>query len=210
MSVDASAPDEAAAANARRWEDGAQRWAETADERYPARGAFWDLFTGELAIGFERPPRVLELGSGPGFLAERILGAIPVETYTLVDVSPAMHALARNRLKAHAAETRFVIADYSAPAWSRNLATYEALVSLQAIHEVRHKDRVPDVYRELRAHLAAGAIALICDRCLTPEHPGDETLHMTAAEHEHALAAGGFQDVRLLRQVGELALFRAV
>jgi SAM-dependent methyltransferase len=206
--VVAEAADEAAD-NARRWEESAQRWAETADERYPARGAFWDLFTAELAAHFDRPVRVLELGSGPGFLAQRILAATPVASYTLVDVSPAMHDLAKARLGAYADKTAFVTADYGAAEWADGLGRFDALVSLQAVHEVRHKDRVPGVYRALQPHLDDGAVALICDRCLSPEYPGDESLHMTLTEHERALSSGGFGDIRLLRQAGELALFRA-
>ncbi len=201
-------PDEAAD-NARRWEESADRWARTADERYPARDAFWRLFIDELAAAVTRPPRILELGSGPGFLAERILAAVPVESYTLIDVSPAMHALAQARLANHAPRTRFVAADFGAAGWTDGLGMHDALVSLQAIHEVRHKTRVPAVYRAARAHLAPGAVALICDRCLSPEHPGDETLHMTADEHIAALLAGGFSQARLLCQAGDLAMFRA-
>jgi hypothetical protein len=52
-------------------------------------------------------------------------------------------------------------------------------------------------------------MALICDRCLSPEHPGDQTLHMTADEHVAALLAGGFGQARLLFRAGELAMFRA-
>lgn len=207
--VAANAPSDAAD-NARRWEESAQRWAETADERYPARGAFWDLFTAEMAAAFDRPARVLELGSGPGFLAQRILVALPVASYTLVDVSPAMHRLAKARLSAHADKTVFVTADYGGADWTGGLDRFDALVSLQAVHEVRHKDRVPGVYRALQPHLDDGAVALICDRYISPDHPGDESLHMTLAEHERALADGGFRDIRLLHKVGELALFRAV
>jgi SAM-dependent methyltransferase len=196
-------------AHARHWEESALRWHDTADQRYPARGAFWDLFVSELDGAFTRPPRVLELGAGPGFLAERILSRVPVETYALVDISPAMHSLARARLAAHASRTRFLTADYGAADWTDGLDTYDVLVSLQAIHEVRRKERVAGVYRAVRNHLAPGAVALICDRCLTPEHPGDEVLHMTATEHELALRDGGFSDVRTLRHAGELAMFRA-
>lgn len=196
-------------ANARRWQEGAAHWAETADARYPARDVFWDLFTGALTETFDRPVRILELGSGPGFLAERILAAAAVSTYTLVDISPAMHDLARARLAGDADKLVFVTANYGLPGWTEGLGQFDAVVSLQAVHEVRLKERVGPLYAALRPHLAPGGLALICDRCLTPEHPGDETLHMTRTEHEQALTEGGFTDVRLVRTAGELAMFRA-
>ena len=198
------------AANAERWEAGAAHWAETADLRYPARGAFWTLFTDALAERFAQPPRILELGSGPGFLAERILATLPVQSYTLVDISPAMHELARRRLAADAARLKFVAANYGLPGWTEGLGRFDAVVSLQAVHEVRLKQRVAPLYAALRDHLAPGGLALICDRCLSPDHPGDETLHMTRTEHEAALAEGGFSEIRLLHAQAELAMFRAV
>ena len=198
------------AVNAGRWEDGAAHWAETADARYPARGAFWDTFTRELAGVFGRPVRILELGSGPGFLAERILRAGAASAYTLVDISPAMHDLARARLAAHGDRLVFVTANYGRPGWDDGLGAFDAVVSLQAVHEVRRKDRVAPLYAALRPRLEPGGLALICDRYLTAEHPGDETLHMTRAEHEAALREGGFSDVRMLHAAAELAMFRAV
>jgi trans-aconitate methyltransferase len=46
------------------------------------------------ATAEQRPGRN-ELGSGPGFLAERLLRRLPDAHYTALDFSPAMHELAR-------------------------------------------------------------------------------------------------------------------
>ncbi len=204
------AEDTMNAVNAKRWEDGATHWAATADERYPARHAFWDLFTTELVGGFGRRIRILELGSGPGFLAQRILRAGVASTYTLVDISPAMHGLARARLSDQADKLVFVTANYGLPGWNEGLGPFDAIVSLQAVHEVRQKERVGPLYAALRRRMTSGGLALICDRYLTPEHPGDTEMHMTRAEHEAALVQGGFGDVRLLHAAAELAMFRGV
>ena len=122
------------AENARRWQEGAAHWADTADARFPAREAFWDLFTDTLADRFDQPVRIVELGSGPGFLAERILNGVAVSAYTLVDISPAMHALARVLLAGASDKLSFVTANYGLPGWTEGLGQFDAVVSLQAIH----------------------------------------------------------------------------
>ena len=44
-----------------------------------------------------RGDRILELGSGPCFLAHRLLQRLPDSYYTALDLSPAVHELARAR-----------------------------------------------------------------------------------------------------------------
>src|SRR5215475_14763457 len=68
-------------------------WAEEADRIRPWRAAIRDHIARRVAT---LPPgaRVLELGSGPGFLAHRVLQRCPsLEGYTLLDFSEPMLAL---------------------------------------------------------------------------------------------------------------------
>jgi trans-aconitate methyltransferase len=72
----------------------ARAWAATAEQR-PGRNEILNRITQE-AERLTRPgDRILELGSGPGFLAERLLRRLPDAHYTALDFSPAMHELAR-------------------------------------------------------------------------------------------------------------------
>ena len=73
-------------------------WAEEADRIRPWRAAIRDHIARRVAT---LPPgaRVLELGSGPGFLAHRVLQRCPsLEGYTLLDFSEPMLALSQERL----------------------------------------------------------------------------------------------------------------
>jgi ubiquinone/menaquinone biosynthesis C-methylase UbiE len=83
-----------------RWQDEAYvaKWAETANEA-EHRTAIFDAFVAELsALAPAGDLRVLELGSGPGYLAEQICARVDVARYTAADISPYMHAIARTRL----------------------------------------------------------------------------------------------------------------
>jgi len=67
----------------------------------PWRAVFFQRFVQELQSLDVRPLQILELGSGPGFLARCILDAIPSAEYAMLGFSPAIHHLARQHLAPH-------------------------------------------------------------------------------------------------------------
>ena len=127
----------------------ARAWAEESMLERPWREDFFRIFVRELRAASART--VLELGSGPGFLAQRILEALPQIEYTALDFSPAMHTLARERLGGLASRVRFVEANFKESGWETGLPIFDAVVSMQAAHEVRHKLRIPPFYTTRRA-----------------------------------------------------------
>src|SRR5579872_5062278 len=91
----------------------AQQWVQETVERRPYRIDFFRAFGRYLEDRLIEPSRILEIGSGPGHLASQLLGRVPlIIEYTLLDSSDAMHALAREELRAHSEVTRFVTADF--------------------------------------------------------------------------------------------------
>ena len=90
----------------------ARPWAETALARRPVRPEFFEAFAREIG---RDGARVLELGSGPGFLAAHLLRAWPGLDYVALDFSPAMHELAAERLGERAARVRFVERSFREP-----------------------------------------------------------------------------------------------
>src|SRR5579872_1004230 len=80
----------------------ARRWANAAMLVRPARHDVFDKIVHELRGLRSKPLSILELGAGPGFLAERITMNLALVAYTALDLSPAMHALAKDRLGANA------------------------------------------------------------------------------------------------------------
>ncbi len=58
---------------------------------------------------------VLDLGAGPGFLAQFLLGVMPDLELTLLDFSAPMHDLARVRLAEHLHQVRFLHLGFKSP-----------------------------------------------------------------------------------------------
>jgi SAM-dependent methyltransferase len=182
-------------------------WAEETIRKNPQRPAFFDAFV--IAIDtLGRKVVVLELGSGPGFLAEQILGRCQVVAYYLLDFSPEMQELSRQRLAHCSARTVFVDGDFRDPGWPDLVPTpADVAVSLQALHELRHIGRAPRFYGQLRSVLRPNGLVLVCDhlRSIGDERP----LFMSVDEHIAALAAGGLRDVKLVVEADGMAMFSA-
>ncbi len=184
-----------------------RHWLEDTTVRNPARPAFFDAFAEQLSAPSWPALSVLELGSGPGVLAEHILARCQVAKYWLADVSPSMHDLARERV-GNDPRTVFVVADFRDAAWVDQLAEpVDAVVSMQALHELRHSSRAPMLYRQLAGVARPGALVLICDHLRSADD--DRRLFMTVAEHLGAMSEGGLQHPTMVMLAGRLALFRA-
>ena len=123
---------------------------------------------GKLAAG--RGLRILELGSGPGYLAEQICARVDVAL-----VHRGRH------LSLHAHDTRARLApweplielvevDYREPGWERTIGdSYDAAVTLQAVHEFRRADLIPGLYRSTLTRLRPGGVFLVADLVERPE-----------------------------------------
>ncbi len=143
--------------------------------------------------------RILELGSGPGLLAETILESCSnVESYTLLDFSPHMLELSQQRLSRFPM-CRFVEANFRRRDWHTLVSgKFTAIVAMQAVHEIRHKRHVPGLYRELAALLAPSGLLAVCDGI--PRDPSvlwQVNLCMTAEEQLEAFAVAGLTDARV-------------
>jgi hypothetical protein len=84
----------------------------------------------------------MELGSDPGHLAGTILRNCEVESYVAVDFSNAMHDLAREFLGLDAGRVSFVLEDFRQSHWVTSIGVADAVLTMQAAHEVRHKTRL--------------------------------------------------------------------
>jgi len=189
--------------------DVARDWARSATEKRPWRKEFFQAIAqGLRGLNLDNLS-VLELGSGPGFLARHLLEGFPSATYVALDFSSAMHALAREHLGALADRVRFLELDFKASHWSAELPTFNSVVSMQAVHELRHKRHAALFYRAVRSLLQTGGIFLMCDHFAGEGGMTDTALYMTPEEHEQALLAGGFSRPRELRRDRGLILFRA-
>ncbi len=187
----------------------AVEWESTAMSKRPWRTEFFDAFARTIGALPLQAPRVLELGSGPGFLADHLLNALPSISYVALDFSPAMHQLAARRLGPLAARVRFVERSFRDPAWHDGLGLFDAIVTHQAVHELRHKAHAPALHTRARELLGPGAVYLVCDHFEGEGGMANDQLYMTPAEQRAALAVAGFGAVEQLLLKGGLVLHRA-
>lgn len=186
----------------------AREWAGEAMVKRPWRTDFFDAFTRELQPA-GRPLRVLELGAGPGFLAQHVLTRRPDLDYVALDFSDAMHELAGERLGGLAPRVRFVQRDFLQPDWPAGLGTFDHVLTHQAVHELRHKRRARVLHEQVRGLLAPGGSYLVCDHILGGGFVTEARLYMTEAEQVASLQAAGFTRVETVLRLKGLALQRA-
>src|SRR5262245_45997675 len=182
-------------------------WAEEADRIRPWRAAIRDHIARRVAT---LPPgaRVLELGSGPGFLAHRVLQRCPsLEGYTLLDFSEPMLALSQERLAMFPVAS-FVLASFKSEEWTRRVGgPFDCVLSMQAVHELRHKRHALRMYEQVYQVLTVPGRIMICDHTPFDDSSASTALYMTERGKQEALAEAGFTNVHIELTMDSLALF---
>lgn len=185
----------------------AAAYGEAADQERPWRSRIRDHIAARVAT-VAPSGRVLELGSGPGLLAHRVLQQCPdLETYTLLDFSEPMLALSRKRLADFPAAA-FVLASFKSADWTRRVeGGFDCVLSMQAIHELRHKRHAERVYREAHEILAGPGLIMICDHTPFDDSSKSTALYMTEEEQRKTLAAAGFANVCVELSIDSLVVY---
>jgi cyclopropane fatty-acyl-phospholipid synthase-like methyltransferase len=191
------------------WDSAAEAaaYGEAADRARPWRARIRDHIAARVAT-LAPGARILELGSGPGLLAHRVLQRCPnVETYTLVDFSAPMLALSRERLAAFPAAS-FVLASFRSEDWTRRAGgPFDCVVSMQAVHELRHKRHARRLYEQVHHILAVPGLFLVCDHTPFDDSEKSIALYMTEQEQQQALVDAGFANVHVDLATNGLILY---
>ncbi len=182
-------------------------WERTAMQR-PFRQEFFEAFANELSLITQPTIRVLELGSGPGFLARQVLDHIPNLEITLLDFSSAMHELARLRLGNVLNRVTFVERSFKEPGWAYDLGIFEAVITNQAVHELRHKRHATALHQQVRGLLQERGVYLVCDHYCGEDGMQNDQLYMTLDEQHASLQSAGYKVSNVLIKGGR-ALYRA-
>jgi ubiquinone/menaquinone biosynthesis C-methylase UbiE len=187
----------------------AQAWEESAMSKRPWRTEFFARFAAEIAAAPNKTQRVLDLGSGPGFLAKHLLAELPAITLTLLDFSPAMHQLARRRIGRWSDRVEFVERSFKEPNWSLGLGIFSTVVTIQAVHELRHKRHAVQLHSCVREVLEPGGLYLVCDHFAGNGGMQNTELYMSIEEQGDSLKSAGFTRVDRILVSGGMALHRA-
>jgi SAM-dependent methyltransferase len=188
----------------------ARKWADHATERRPWRADMLRALAKHVAdLSHGRPVRLLELGSGPGFLAQEILAIAPEVNYVGLDVSAAMHYLSKERNSQKAGKIQLIERSFKSGEWSCGLGIFDLVVTNQAVHELRHKRHAATLHKQVAELLAPGGAYLVSDHFLGEGAMTNAELYMTQDEQLECLLEAGFNDVKRLFQIGDLVLHKA-
>lgn len=187
----------------------AREWELSAMSKRPWRMEFISRFANEIAVTTPMVSRVLELGSGPGFLAKHILETLNTISYVLLDFSPAMHELANARLGKLVKRAEFIERSFKQADWFEHLGQFNCVVTLQAIHELRHKRHACELHTQVRQVLAVNGIYIVCDHYAVEGGMKNNQLYMTIEEQKAALLTAGFSRVEQLMLKRGLVMHRA-
>ena len=111
----------------------AKQWELTANLKRPWR------YAQKIAQGTDAQLKVLELGSGPGFLGKYLLERLPNIQYTAFDFSEVMHTLALQKLSPNESQrATYLLGDFKQANWQKSLDQFEYIIIHQALHELRH------------------------------------------------------------------------
>jgi cyclopropane fatty-acyl-phospholipid synthase-like methyltransferase len=191
------------------WDSAAEvaAWAEAADRLRPWRSRIRDHIA-ERVARLPSGARVLELGSGPGFLAHHVLQRCPgLESYTLLDFSEPMLASCQERLAEFAAAS-FVRASFKSASWMQRVdGRFDCVLSMQAVHELRHKRHARPLYEQIHQMLATPGLIMICDHTPLDDSPASTALYMTEQEQQEALERAGFSNVHVELSIDSLVLY---
>ena len=202
-------PDVSSPIDLRNMED-AREWAHTAIVKRPSRPEFFEMFAALIHDHNQMVSTILELGSGPGFLAEHLLRRLPNVEYVALDFSGAMHELARSRLGELASRVKFIERSFKDEKWMERLGQFDCVVTHQAVHELRHKRHATNLHKQVGRVLRDGGPYLVCDHFVGYGGMADDDLFMTKEEHLNALQTSGFRDVAQVKVADSLVLFRAL
>jgi SAM-dependent methyltransferase len=181
------------------------KWAREANERRPERYEVFGLVAQVLDELGRSQLRVLELGSGPGFLAHELLKRCAIASYCALDFSPHMHDLARTRLAEFGDRVVFIEGDIRQPLAFDT--SFDAVLAMQAVHELRDTSLVPSLYGNIGGLLAPHGVFVLCDHASDGESRRSHLL--TLEEHVEILQRCGFHTVDVLRPDPDLALVTA-
>ncbi|MCG8371001.1 MAG: class I SAM-dependent methyltransferase [Proteobacteria bacterium] len=141
------------------------------------------------ALASVRPPRrVLDLGCGPGVLAESILQKFADARVVCLDISPVSLAKARRKLSPYGERAEFVECPLDGD-WTQDVGDgFDLVIAVQSLHHVP-RARKPLVIDRVYEALQPGGLFVLSDRIELHEQ---ETFRLYVAVENLARTARGF------------------
>ena len=140
---------------------------------------------------------ILELGTGPGYLASYLLQRFKDISYHCVDYSDAMLNIAKENLEEYSSRVTFQQIDLLEESWEKKIENKPvAIVSTWALHDLDNEEKIAEVYQSARKILLNNGILLNAD-FIKPEGIQDvfENGRFPIINHQEYLKNAGFSIV---------------
>ena len=166
----------------------------------PERLELFNVILSELKTRAPLQGCIVELGIGPGYLADHLLNAMPGIRYCGLDFSIPMLRIARQRLRPYAPRLVLAQADLIHDEWwTRVPESVAAFVSTWALHDLGSPEHVERVYAACQKALPSGGVLLNGD-FIKPDgaHHEYEPGRFEIARHIELLRRVGFESAECL------------
>ncbi len=142
----------------------AQTWDRDTTSGNPNRHEHIDLLLTLIQAEYQPGKAILDLGIGSGLVEDLLFYRIPRVQVVGVDVSPAMMALAQERLKAHTDQYALIEHDLKhIETLKLPQQAYQFVISIQTLHHLT-ADETRTLYRYIHQTLEPGGYFLLLDR----------------------------------------------
>ena len=166
----------------------------------PERLELFNVILSELKTHLKTNGCVVELGIGPGYLADHLLNAMPEIQYFGIDFSSPMLGIARKRLRPHSARVTFIQADLLKDNWWKYIPLQiNAIVSTWALHDLGSQENIELLYKTCAQRLGGSGMLLNGDfikpdNAIFEYEPG----RLGIAKHIEILNRAGFKNAECL------------
>jgi len=121
-----------------------------------------------------------------------------------------MHSVAREHLATFASRVSYIVADFRRGEWIGDVPPADALVTMQAAHEMRHKSYLLQFLRHARQAIRPDGMILFCDHYADANPKKSSDLYVSRDQQAELLSRVGFCVVRLVHDEGGMALYSAM
>ncbi|MBO0747512.1 MAG: class I SAM-dependent methyltransferase [Acidimicrobiaceae bacterium] len=173
------------------WEAWQQRWDRQQEVYLPDREARFAAMLDVVEAARGSEPRVLDLAGGTGSISRRVLARFPKATTVILDVDPALLAIATGSFQS---DERVTIraADLDDPSWVASAGapdSFDAVLTATALHWLT-PERIRAVYAEAAGLLRPGGVFAnadhMADEGLAGLNEAVARLHKSQVEHSRA------------------------
>ncbi|MBU2663410.1 class I SAM-dependent methyltransferase [Actinoplanes bogorensis] len=132
------------------------RWRASWDEVMTGFVPGLSLLEAAIAHAAGEPRRILDLGGGPGVMAERMAERWPTATVTMIDLDPVLLALARSAVPTEVSVLEADLGSFDP------LPEADLVTAVMTVHYLR-PERIRTLYRRCHQALAPGGLLVVAD-----------------------------------------------